>query len=192
MNKHIRLFNVIAPVYAWFFKGQRRRYRDFIKRLGNHCECQSILDVGFGTGALMRELYDAGKEVHGVDGAPRMVRTAKRKVPQIAENLHQGDLNEGLAYEEGAFDCVVSSYVVHGLPSAMRKRYYAEAKRVSKGCVIFYEHSDSPSVLIKIAEFFEGGEFFRFRKKHQRELREHFTDVKTLKMSKSVVVHILR
>ena len=191
MKKHIVLFNIIAPVYGLFFGLQKRRFSSFVKRLDEKCECHTILDVGFGTGALLRTLHESGKDVHGIDGADKMLKIAQKKNPEIADNLKRADISRGLPFKDDSFDCVISSYLLHGLKPAERKIYYEESKRVSKGTVVLYEHTDNPNILVKIAEIFEGGEYFRFRKVKNQEFKEHFSDVKTMKLSKNVMVYIL-
>jgi len=191
MNKHIRLFDRIAYIYKFFFGYQTRRFEKFVKVLNEECKCHKILDVGFGTGALLNALHKQGKDVYGVDGSEKMVKIASKKVPDIRENLQQQDITEGLPYEDNTFDCVISSYVVHGLNVKQRKIYYNEAKRVATQKVILYEHSKKPNILVKIAEFLEGGEYFRFRKIVDKELDNHFDKVKKIKFSKNVTVYLL-
>ena len=72
-----------------------------------------ILDVGCGTGTLLRELYLARPDVHlaGVDAVPEMLDVARRNLPPSVE-LREG-WAERLLYADKTFDIVVSCSVFH-------------------------------------------------------------------------------
>jgi SAM-dependent methyltransferase len=69
MQSNIRIFNKIAPVYALFFGYQLRGYRRLLKRHGREILTQTnnVLDIGCGTGALVRALSEHDLDVCGVD-----------------------------------------------------------------------------------------------------------------------------
>jgi ubiquinone/menaquinone biosynthesis C-methylase UbiE len=71
----------------------------------------SVLDLGCGTGALLRDLGHrtsrAGLSV-GVDAAPRMAMAAANSVTGLATFVVTGRA-EGLPFRDGVFDVVVSS-----------------------------------------------------------------------------------
>jgi len=71
-----------------------------------------VLDVGCGTGRLLRELgrlVSGAEELHGVDPAPSMVEVAARESagdPRI--HIRQG-FAEDLPFDDGTFDLLVTS-----------------------------------------------------------------------------------
>lgn len=56
--------------------------------------CQTVLDIGFGTGTLTQKLYEHGCTVYGQDFSQRMIELAKVKMPKA--ELYQGDFTKGL------------------------------------------------------------------------------------------------
>lgn len=74
-----------------------------------------ILDIGFGTGTLLRYLHSEGCVVYGVDFSEQMVRTAGEKIPE--GHFFQSDFSNGLPEElsEERFDFIISTYALHHL-----------------------------------------------------------------------------
>src|SRR5262245_47637597 len=70
----------------------------------------TVLDVGMGSGRLVKALDHSGWTVWGVDGAAQMVALARARVPEAAERLLEGHI-EQLPFEDGIFDAVVSTGV---------------------------------------------------------------------------------
>ncbi|WP_026328078.1 class I SAM-dependent methyltransferase [Streptomyces sulphureus] len=73
-----------------------------------------ILDAGCGSGALFAALRDRGAVVAGIDASAGMLAVARRRLGEEAD-LHVGDLSERLPFDDGAFDDVVASLVLHYL-----------------------------------------------------------------------------
>lgn len=76
---------------------------------------QSVLDIGFGTGTLLKKLYDDGLTVTGVDFSAEMIRIAQEKMPSA--RLLQYDFQKGLPGElaEEKFDAILCTYAIHHL-----------------------------------------------------------------------------
>ncbi len=93
---------VLGAVYRHIRMGQGRK----------------VLDVGFGTGTLLKRLYDEGFEVSGFDFSAKMVEIARRKMP--GARLAQHDLAHGLPenWADEGFDCIVCTYAIHHIPYA--------------------------------------------------------------------------
>ena len=53
-----------------------------------------VLDVGMGTGRLCAELDRRGWQVSGVDLSPAMVAAARRRLPDIADRLVEGAIEQ--------------------------------------------------------------------------------------------------
>ena len=89
------------------------------------------LDVACGTGAIAFRAARAGARVTGVDLAPALVETARRRAEEegLEVELEVGDA-EALPYEDGAFDVVSSSFGVMFAPD--QRRAAAELARVCR------------------------------------------------------------
>lgn len=195
MNFHVMLFNIIAPVYGLFFRFQLKKYRELVETLEDNGyleDIQDVMDFGFGTGALLKAFAEKGYSMHGVDASAMMHRVAQRKLKDETVTLHHENILKGcMQCPEDAYDMTMASYVIHGLSKSDRKLFYDEIKRITKKRVIFYEHSSTPSMGIRIAELLEGGRYFSFIKTARQELEKHFSDVRTIEISKRVTVFIL-
>jgi SAM-dependent methyltransferase len=86
-----------------------------------------VLDVGSGLGDLAAAAAARGAHATGIDLAPDMVRVARERHPRLT--FLEGDA-EDLPFEDGAFDVVVSAFVINHLPDP--ERAVAEMKRVAR------------------------------------------------------------
>ncbi|MFF4038157.1 class I SAM-dependent methyltransferase [Streptomyces sp. NPDC001816] len=73
-----------------------------------------ILDAGCGSGPLSAALRDRGAVVTGIDASAGMLALARRRLGDDAD-LHVVDLSDPLPFDDGAFDDVVASLVLHYL-----------------------------------------------------------------------------
>ncbi|WP_030387747.1 class I SAM-dependent methyltransferase [Streptomyces sp. NRRL S-241] len=73
-----------------------------------------ILDAGCGSGALSAALLDRGAVITGIDASARMLTLARRRLGDDVA-LHVVDLSDRLPFDDGAFDDVVASLVLHYL-----------------------------------------------------------------------------
>ena len=80
----------------------------------------SILDIGFGTGALTTQLYHAGHAITGIDFSPKMIALAQQKMPNAA--LIEWDFADGLPGQVNRqkYDYIVSTYAMHHLPDGQK------------------------------------------------------------------------
>lgn len=166
-----------------FYKIQKNRFNNVIEIVKNELditEFKTILDVGCGTGALCSVLNDKGLKVTGVDPAEKMLNIAREKPENKAIRFVQANILEGLPFEDKSFDSSISSYVAHGMGHEERKLMYAEMSRVSKSKVIIYDYNEKRSLPTTIIEWLEGGDYFNFIKSAESEMRECFSDVKTV------------
>lgn len=179
LMKHKKIFNLISPVYNFFFHGQVRGYSELLKRYGSELELPvkaDILDIGCGTGAFGASFSRFGYKVTGVDLAENMVRIASKR----GLLCRHGNALEGLDYPDDSFDLVTFAYVAHGLDREKRKRLFEEAARISRGPVLLHDYSRKRNVWINIIEFLEGGDYFNFIKTGLQEMREIFSDVRVI------------
>ena len=95
-----------------------------------------VLDLGCGTGVLTRMIADrldaaAGGESVGIDAAGKMIAVARKK-RGTANCRFEVMAAEDLAFEDAAFDAVVSSLFFHHVQLDLKQRALAEAYRVLK------------------------------------------------------------
>ena len=94
---------------------------------------ERVLDVGCGTGALVllvaRE--EPGAELTGIDPDPRALDLARRKAARarVKARFDRGYCQE-LPYEAGSFDVVLSSMMIHHLPTEVKRGLFREVARV--------------------------------------------------------------
>jgi ubiquinone/menaquinone biosynthesis C-methylase UbiE len=73
-----------------------------------------ILDAGCGGGAHAAELVRRGAEVVGLDASASLLAIARDRLGADVQ-LHHGDLADPLPFEDGSFDVVLASLVLHYL-----------------------------------------------------------------------------
>lgn len=78
-------------------------------------DAKKILDIGFGTGLVMKKLYQDGYELYGVDMSEQMVEAGKADMPDA--RLVVGDYSFGLPLSliREEYDLVISGYGMHHL-----------------------------------------------------------------------------
>lgn len=73
-----------------------------------------VLDAGCGSGALSAALRDGGAAVTGIDASVGMLDLARERLGNAIE-LRVADLNDRLPFDDGEFDDVIASLVLHYL-----------------------------------------------------------------------------
>ena len=191
-DPRIRLFDRIARIYGLFFHLQRLAFQKSFRELQDHLALPGralILDIGCGTAAHASVLMEMGHEVWAVDASPRMIAMAKRLLRRSgsarqAARLAVGDPLRGLAVPDRRFDLVLAAHVLHGLRQPPRRRFYREARRVSRSQVLFYDYSPAPASkpgpVTRLLEALERSDFRRFRRSGVGELQESFAEVEVL------------
>lgn len=110
-----------------FRNALRERVEEALPRGG------SVLDLGCGTGTFAISLAASrpDAEVVGIDGDPEILELARAKQGANAVEWREG-LAGSLPFEQGRFDVVTTSLVLHHLLPAQKREAMAEAKRVLK------------------------------------------------------------
>lgn len=126
-EKHARKWNR----YAWLFKIQDRFTdpdSEDRERLWQEATGDRVLEIGVGTGRDM-DLYPSDSDVTGVDISKTMLEAAGRRADDldIDVDLEQMDVRD-LAFEDGAFDTVVSTVTLCCCPNVTEA--IAEVRRV--------------------------------------------------------------
>jgi ubiquinone/menaquinone biosynthesis C-methylase UbiE len=167
------LFNLIAPVYGWFYRKQKRKFLKIFLKTSNQVNlgnCKNVLDIGCGTGALCSVMADLGYIVTGVDSAANMLKVAKKKTKKQQINYFLGNASSGLEFENDSFDIVIASFVAHGLCLEDRLKLYQEMARLAKRIVIIHDYNNVRNLGITIIEKLEGGDYFRFIREAKLEM----------------------
>jgi ubiquinone/menaquinone biosynthesis C-methylase UbiE len=103
------------------------------------------LEIGFGTGLNLPHYPPHVRKIATVDPNPGMNRRAQKRIRQTGMEVEQHMLRgEQLPFEEGRFDCVVSSWTLCSIADV--DQALREVCRVLKpgGRFLFLEHGLSP------------------------------------------------
>ncbi len=97
---------------------------------------ERVLDVGCGTGTLALAAWQRVRpdgEVVGIDASPEMIGIARQKSKSRASEAHfEVAAIESLPFDDGHFDAVLSSFMLHHLPDDVKQSGCAEIRRVLK------------------------------------------------------------
>ena len=175
------LFNTIAPIYGLFYNSQKKRFLEVVEKVSRELDMTSydtILDVGCGTGALCSVLNEKGLSVTGIDPAEKMLSIAKRQPENKKIKFFQANVLEQLPFGDKSFDISIASYVAHGMQKKERKQLYAEMSRATKNKVIIYDYNQNRALLTSIIEWLEQGDYFRFIKAAENEMKNCVSEMK--------------
>ncbi len=187
------VFDTIAPIYGIFFDFQVRYYSRIIEKVRGDFDISnfsSILDLGCGTGALCKTLYEKGIEVKGVDVSKMMLKQARKKLNGLPIELININPGESLPFEDNSFDLSITSYVAHGLKPDERVKLYKEMKRISKDAVIIYDYNENRAPLTSFIEWLERGDYFNFINVAEKEMLEIFSEIKKINVDKRAAWYI--
>jgi ubiquinone/menaquinone biosynthesis C-methylase UbiE len=115
-----------------------------IERLRNETLTQvdgEILEIGFGTGLNLEHYPEHVRHLTAIDPGEGMARIARRRIePSDIDVDLRVQTAEELPFEEGQFDCVVSTWTLCSVRDA--RRAVAEISRVLKpgGRFLYLEH----------------------------------------------------
>lgn len=116
--------------------GKERAFREKVLRLARLEAGESVLDVGCGTGTLAvaakRRVGTTGM-VCGIDASLEMIAKAVNKAKKAGvQVVFQKELAQSLPFPDAQFDVVLSTLMLHHLPTKVRQRCAHEIKRVLK------------------------------------------------------------
>lgn len=118
------------------FRGQERRYRQMIASLAQLQPGEAVLDIGCGTGTLAlvaKKLVGETGRVCGIDPSARLLTGAQQKAARARLSLEfQSARIEQLPFPDQSFDVVLSSFMMHHLPDALKRQGLSEIVRVLK------------------------------------------------------------
>lgn len=149
-------------------------------------KCNTILDIGFGTGTLTGKLYEQGCRIWGQDFSERMIELAKGKMPEA--ELYQGDFSKGLVEElkQNRYDAVIATYSLHHLSEEQKIRLINDVLPLLQdggqfyiGDVAFETRAELERCKILIGEEWDDDEIYFI----VDELRKSFPQMKYEKFS---------
>ena len=131
----------------------------FVNELGGAARVR-LLDVACGTGRTLHQLAVAHPTMRltGVDLSPAYVRTARRRLDDVAELTLAVENAEALPWADASFDIATSVYLFHELPSNARRNVMREMFRVVRpgGLVVIEDScqiSESAEIATALREF---------------------------------------
>lgn len=137
-HTHGVTMNSVAPIYDFYcpLLGLGEKFRRETLRHAELRPGQHVLDVGCGTGVLTRlsalAVGDQGETV-GIDPSPAMLQVARRNAGMEGNRaIFKVATIEALPFENGRFDVVLSSFMLHHLPPEVKRAGLAEVYRVLK------------------------------------------------------------
>jgi ubiquinone/menaquinone biosynthesis C-methylase UbiE len=122
-----------------------RQRRELLAHAGGN-----ILEIGFGTGLNLPSYPPHVRKLTAVDPNVGMYRRARRRIKQTGIEVDQRVLGgERLPFEDGTFDCVVSTFTLCSIADVAQT--LREVYRVSRagGKFLFLEHGLSPDSSIQ-------------------------------------------
>jgi ubiquinone/menaquinone biosynthesis C-methylase UbiE len=165
MKKELKDFNFSkrAASYDAGMEGKMsRRFYDLLGREVKPAAGMRLLDVGCGTGALLKRLSGGGNfEAHGIDVSANMIAVAKQQCP--ACSFRQASC-EDIPFPNGYFDILTACLAYHHF--ADKAGFAREAARVLKpGGMLYIADPKYPYVVRKCLNgvfrlFRVAGEFF--------------------------------
>lgn len=116
--------------------GLRKKFRRETLRHAQLSSGEQVLDIGCGTGILTQlaaKAVGSGGEIIGIDPSAQMITLARKSAfrSQSQAKFKLGVI-ENLPFENKRFDVVLSSLMLHHLPSELKQEGLAEVYRVLK------------------------------------------------------------
>lgn len=144
--KPIKAFNYdfLTPFYDVILNliGFGDQQREKIVKLLNLKPGEKLLDVGCGTGSLLKvaKRLHPDNEMIGIDIDKKVLEIARKKLASAEIQLINTGA-ESLPFPDKSFDVVVSTLIFHHLPTEIKKKALSEIKRVLKpdGCFLLVD-----------------------------------------------------
>lgn len=154
----------LYDLLLWFLSfGKESKMREKALRLVRLSGGENVLDIGCGTGtvAIMakRQVGEKG-HVCGIDASPQMLARAGKKARKAGLELDFRNASvESMPFPDGHFDVVLSSMMLHHLPSKLRQQCAVEVRRVLKpgGRLLAVDFGTAPGKKGIVAHFHRHG-----------------------------------
>ncbi len=132
MNEDLKRWDEEAEI--WTKNSETKRIlaktlvADALTQLKDDLSGKKVLDTGCGEGSYTKMIQNHGAEVTGLDGSPKMLEFAKKRLPGV--NFILADLLADLPIQDISFDTVVSINVLMSLESI--EVFLQQANRILK------------------------------------------------------------
>jgi ubiquinone/menaquinone biosynthesis C-methylase UbiE len=130
---HTRMAADYERAEPHFRPENQARVRQVLEELRQRCGGGRMLDLGCGTGFLIRLALDLFDEIHGVDVTPAMLQRVDTSSGKVV--LHQAAA-ENVPLPDASFDLVTSYSFLHHLED--HRRVLHEAQRLLRPGGLFY------------------------------------------------------
>ncbi|MEL7626702.1 MAG: class I SAM-dependent methyltransferase [Anaerolineaceae bacterium] len=192
IDRSARLFNRLSPAYERAFDRQRKQYTRIFQDMPycNVSNFSSIVDVGCGNGAMASVFSEMGLKTFALDLSIGMLSVAKRRIENQNVYFTLGNAAGELPFPDKSFDIVMASFMAHGMDEDQRKKLYTEMQRVGKHLAILHDYNGAESILMKLAEVLEGGNYFQFIRQVKNELMEHYGNLEIMNTDKDSCCYI--
>jgi len=154
-----RFFNLVAPAFHVIDRNLLPAYREVLEYLGLPTR-DTVLDLATGTGTLALAFAERGHRVTGIDFAERLLRRARRRLPD--GDLRRMDLAELPSLPPSSWDGVAMAYLLHGLPPHFRRFVLCEAARLARRWVLVFDYPEPGPLFVRIIEWIEGPHYAGF------------------------------
>ena len=145
-------FSERASTYdsSWVAKHAQKLYLLLINEIQIH-ENSTVLDVGCGTGTILKGLSDKCKiNGFGIDAEEKMLEIARQKCPKIDFSIQRCDNTN---FSNNTFDIIIASLAYHHFDN--REGFAKEAGRIIKqGGILYIADPIFPWLLRKIINGF--------------------------------------
>lgn len=152
-------FNLVAPAFALIDRNLQPAYRESLEKLALPNEW-SVLDLATGTGSLAMILADRGHRITGIDFAPKLLRKARKRLPN--SQLREMDLVNLPDISDESFDLVTMAYLLHGVPEDFRRFLLDEARRIARHRVLVFDYPGPGPWHVRLIEKIEGPHYREF------------------------------
>lgn len=132
--------------------------KSFYTKIASHVDPDSrssILDVGTGTAnlAITIKRRSPKAEVVACDPDEKILKIAKRKIQKEKIDIKLVKaLAQKLPFDNGSFDFVVSSFVIHHIPKPFKRQAFLEMRRVLKphGTILIIDFGEPKNILANL------------------------------------------
>jgi ubiquinone/menaquinone biosynthesis C-methylase UbiE len=134
-----RSLGPIGADHDFFMRHKATLIRNFVAKRFDVPRVRA-LDVGCGMGLMHRHLQDDRIELHGVDISRKAIEFAAGRNPHVQYHVESG---ERLPFDDGEFDLVFATNVLHHVPVGMWHDFLREMARVARSnrFVMVIEHN---------------------------------------------------
>ena len=174
MNKHLEAADGYAGEYDKVGKERSWHGPEIIFGLMYDyiAPCESLLDIGIGTGLDAAIFQKAGLHVHGIDGSKEMLKICREK--QVAVELKQLDfLQDEIPYPDAFFNQAIANAIYH--ITGKIEKSMGEVKRLLKkgGIFGFTTHEQEPGMESDYKETDIKGQYIKIREQYGFPVYKH-------------------